>query len=78
MTFAFAFHGAVLDQALAERREMPIPPYVAGLATPTSGSNRLPDDVCARRRFGRQQDRGLHFTAGVIKASMRARHPLQQ
>jgi len=26
ITFAFAFHGAVLDQALAERGEMPLPP----------------------------------------------------
>src|SRR5271167_1409857 len=29
VTFAFAFHGAVLDQALAERGDMPLPPYIA-------------------------------------------------
>jgi S-adenosylmethionine:tRNA ribosyltransferase-isomerase len=28
--FAFAFHGPQLDQALAERGEMPLPPYIAG------------------------------------------------
>lgn len=30
VTLAFAFHGAVLDQAIAERGEMPLPPYIAG------------------------------------------------
>jgi S-adenosylmethionine:tRNA ribosyltransferase-isomerase len=30
VTLAFAFHGAVLDQALAERGDMPLPPYIAG------------------------------------------------
>ncbi|MGD0026802.1 MAG: S-adenosylmethionine:tRNA ribosyltransferase-isomerase, partial [Xanthobacteraceae bacterium] len=30
VTLAFAFHGAVLDSALAERGEMPLPPYIAG------------------------------------------------
>jgi S-adenosylmethionine:tRNA ribosyltransferase-isomerase len=29
VTFAFAFHGAVLDQAIAERGVMPLPPYIA-------------------------------------------------
>ena len=30
VTLSFAFHGAVLDQALAERGDMPLPPYIAG------------------------------------------------
>jgi S-adenosylmethionine:tRNA ribosyltransferase-isomerase len=30
VTLAFAFQGAVLDQALAERGDMPLPPYIAG------------------------------------------------
>src|SRR5580692_9935732 len=29
VTLAFSFHGAVLDQALAERGDMPLPPYIA-------------------------------------------------
>jgi S-adenosylmethionine:tRNA ribosyltransferase-isomerase len=29
VTFAFAFHGAILDQAIAERGAMPLPPYIA-------------------------------------------------
>src|SRR5262249_41298844 len=30
VTFAFAFHGLALDQALAERGDVPLPPYIAG------------------------------------------------
>ncbi|MGE3990103.1 tRNA preQ1(34) S-adenosylmethionine ribosyltransferase-isomerase QueA [Pseudorhodoplanes sp.] len=30
VTLSFAFHGTVLDQAIAERGEMPLPPYIAG------------------------------------------------
>jgi S-adenosylmethionine:tRNA ribosyltransferase-isomerase len=29
VTLSFAFHGPVLDQAIAERGEMPLPPYIA-------------------------------------------------
>ena len=29
VTFAFAFHGPVLDQAIMERGDMPLPPYIA-------------------------------------------------
>jgi S-adenosylmethionine:tRNA ribosyltransferase-isomerase len=30
VTLSFAFHGTVLDQAIAERGAMPLPPYIAG------------------------------------------------
>ncbi len=30
VTLAFAFHGAVLDQSIAERGDIPLPPYIAG------------------------------------------------
>ena len=36
LTLSFSFHGPVLDQAIAERGEMPLPPYIA--------SRRAPDD----------------------------------
>src|SRR5437870_24326 len=36
VTLSFAFHGPVLDQAIAERGDMPLPPYIAG--------KRKPDD----------------------------------
>ena len=29
---SFAFHGGVLDQAIAERGDMPLPPYIASQA----------------------------------------------
>jgi S-adenosylmethionine:tRNA ribosyltransferase-isomerase len=63
VTLAFAFHGPVLDQAIAERGGMPLPPYIA--------SRRVPD---ARDRsdyqtmFAREEGAvaaptaGLHFT----------------
>jgi S-adenosylmethionine:tRNA ribosyltransferase-isomerase len=66
-TFAFAFHGPVLDQAIAERGGMPLPPYIA--------SRRLPD---ARDRsdyqtiFAREDGAvaaptaGLHFTERLM------------
>jgi len=36
VTLAFAFHGAVLDEAIEERGAMPLPPYIA--------SRRAPDE----------------------------------
>jgi S-adenosylmethionine:tRNA ribosyltransferase-isomerase len=69
VTFAFAFDGAVLDQALAERGDMPLPPYIA--------SRR---DVDERDRgdyqtmFAREEGSvaaptaGLHFTESLAAA----------
>ena len=34
VTLSFAFHGPVLDQAIAERGEVPLPPYIAGKREP--------------------------------------------
>ena len=51
VTLSFSFHGPVLDQAIAERGAMPLPPYIA--------SRREPDEqdrtdyqtrVCPRRK----------------------------
>ena len=69
ITFAFAFHGAVLDQALAERGEMPLPPYIA--------SRRLADaqDRTDYQTLFAQNDgsvaaptAGLHFTETIVGA----------
>ena len=69
VTLAFAFHGAVLDQALAERGEMPLPPYI--------GSRRSTDarDLSDyQTMFAREEGSvaaptaGLHFTEGVVAA----------
>lgn len=34
VTLSFALHGPVLDQAIAERGDMPLPPYIAGKRAP--------------------------------------------
>src|SRR5580698_4567896 len=67
VTFAFAFHGPVLDQALAERGEMPLPPYIAG-------RREVDDDDRAdyQTMFAREEGSvaaptaGLHFTAPLV------------
>jgi S-adenosylmethionine:tRNA ribosyltransferase-isomerase len=69
VTLAFAFHGAVLDQALAERGEMPLPPYIA--------SRRAVDDADRsdyQTIFADEEGSvaaptaGLHFTKSLIAA----------
>jgi S-adenosylmethionine:tRNA ribosyltransferase-isomerase len=68
VTLAFAFHGPVLDEAIDERGDMPLPPYIA--------SRRAPD---ARDRIDYQTvfahaegsvaapTAGLHFTAELVE-----------
>ncbi len=69
VTLAFAFHGAVLDQALAERGDMPLPPYIAG--------RRAADDrdrADYQTMFAREEGSvaaptaGLHFTDDLVQA----------
>jgi S-adenosylmethionine:tRNA ribosyltransferase-isomerase len=73
VTFAFTFHGAVLDQALAERGDMPLPPYIA--------SRRRVDDSDRsdyQTMFAREEGSvaaptaGLHFTEPLV-ADLQAR-----
>jgi len=68
VTLAFAFHGPVLDQAIEERGDMPLPPYIA---------SRRPADEQDRAdyqtRFARQEGAvaaptaGLHFTDALVE-----------
>ena len=69
ITFAFAFHGAALDQALAERGDVPLPPYIAG--------RRAADDqdrTDYQTMFAREEGSvaaptaGLHFTEAIVQA----------
>ncbi|MGA8495921.1 MAG: tRNA preQ1(34) S-adenosylmethionine ribosyltransferase-isomerase QueA [Xanthobacteraceae bacterium] len=69
VTFAFAFHGAALDDALAERGDMPLPPYI--------GSRRTVDDrdrADYQTMFAREEGSvaaptaGLHFTENLVQA----------
>jgi S-adenosylmethionine:tRNA ribosyltransferase-isomerase len=67
VTFAFSFHGPVLDQAIAERGNMPLPPYIA--------SRRAPDDedrADYQTLFAHDEGSvaaptaGLHFTDELV------------
>jgi S-adenosylmethionine:tRNA ribosyltransferase-isomerase len=67
VTLSFAFHGPVLDQAIAERGDMPLPPYIA--------SKRRPDDqdrADYQTVFARDEGSvaaptaGLHFTEDLL------------
>ncbi|HWP14852.1 MAG TPA: S-adenosylmethionine:tRNA ribosyltransferase-isomerase, partial [Xanthobacteraceae bacterium] len=67
VTFSFSFHGPVLDQAIAERGDMPLPPYIA--------SRRAPDDedrADYQTLFAHDEGSvaaptaGLHFTDELV------------
>jgi S-adenosylmethionine:tRNA ribosyltransferase-isomerase len=69
VTFAFAFHGAALDEALAERGDMPLPPYI--------GNRRAVDErdrTDYQTMFAREEGSvaaptaGLHFTEKLVQA----------
>jgi S-adenosylmethionine:tRNA ribosyltransferase-isomerase len=68
VTLAFAFHGPVLDQAIEERGDMPLPPYIAG-KRPADEQDRTDYQT----RFARQEGAvaaptaGLHFTDALVE-----------
>ncbi|MSP33090.1 MAG: tRNA preQ1(34) S-adenosylmethionine ribosyltransferase-isomerase QueA [Pseudolabrys sp.] len=73
VTLSFSFHGPVLDQAIAERGAMPLPPYIA--------SRRAPDEqdrADYQTLFAREDGSvaaptaGLHFTDAML-ARLKAR-----
>jgi S-adenosylmethionine:tRNA ribosyltransferase-isomerase len=63
VTFAFAFHGPALDQALAERGDMPLPPYIASRRE-VDESDRADYQTMFAREEGSvaAPTAGLHFT----------------
>jgi S-adenosylmethionine:tRNA ribosyltransferase-isomerase len=69
ITLAFAFHGPVLDQAIDERGDMPLPPYIAARR---AADDRDRDDY--QTLFARHEGSvaaptaGLHFTDGLVAA----------
>jgi S-adenosylmethionine:tRNA ribosyltransferase-isomerase len=73
VTLSFAFHGPVLDQAIAERGEMPLPPYIASKRAPD-----VRDRIDYQTMFARAEGSvaaptaGLHFTDALL-ARLRAR-----
>jgi S-adenosylmethionine:tRNA ribosyltransferase-isomerase len=73
ITLSFSFHGPVLDQAIAERGDMPLPPYIA--------SRRAPDEqdrADYQTLFAQEEGSvaaptaGLHFTPQLV-ARLKAR-----
>ena len=73
VTLAFAFHGVVLDQAIAERGSMPLPPYIAGKRAADEQ-----DTTDYQTMFAREQGSvaaptaALHFTPDLV-ARLQAR-----
>ena len=73
ITLGFAFHGPVLDSAIAERGEVPLPPYIA---TRRAADERDRNDY--QTMFAREEGAvaaptaGLHFT-DALAAKLRAK-----
>ncbi len=69
VTFVFAFHGAVLDQALAERGDMPLPPYIASRRAVDEQDRTDYQTIFARENGSvAAPTAGLHFTESLIAA----------
>jgi S-adenosylmethionine:tRNA ribosyltransferase-isomerase len=69
VTFAFAFHGPVLDQALAERGDMPLPPYIAGRRDADEDDRSDYQTMFAREEGSvAAPTAGLHFTPALVEA----------
>jgi S-adenosylmethionine:tRNA ribosyltransferase-isomerase len=69
VTLGFAFHGPVLDQALAERGDMPLPPYIAGRRA-VDEQDRTDYQTMFARGEGSvaAPTAGLHFTEAAVAA----------
>lgn len=69
VTLAFTLYGAVLDQALAERGEMPLPPYIAGRRAADEFDRADYQTMFAREEGSvAAPTAGLHFTERLVKA----------
>lgn len=68
-TLAFAFHGPVLDQAIAERGRMPLPPYIAARRAADERDRDDYQTVFARNEGAvAAPTAGLHFTDALLAA----------
>jgi S-adenosylmethionine:tRNA ribosyltransferase-isomerase len=66
-TLAFAFHGPVLDQAIAERGEVPLPPYIASRRAPDAHDRADYQTMFAREEGAvAAPTAGLHFTGRLV------------
>ena len=66
-TLSFAFHGAVLDQAIAERGDMPLPPYIAARRAPDEEDRADYQTLFAHEEGSvAAPTAGLHFTDALL------------
>lgn len=67
VTLSFSFHGPVLDQAIAERGAMPLPPYIAS-KRPTDEQDKADYQTVFARQDGSvaAPTAGLHFTPELL------------
>jgi S-adenosylmethionine:tRNA ribosyltransferase-isomerase len=69
VTLAFAFHGAALDDALAERGDMPLPPYIVSRRDADARDTTDYQTMFARAEGSvAAPTAGLHFTDGIVEA----------
>src|SRR5262249_34230671 len=67
VTLAFAFHGPVLDQAIDERGDMPLPPYIAARRPPDERDRTDYQTVFANIEGSvAAPTAGLHFTDALL------------
>ena len=67
ITLSFSFHGPVLDQAIEERGEMPLPPYIASKRA-TDELDRIDYQTVFAHEEGSvaAPTAGLHFSEGLL------------
>ena len=67
VTLSFAFHGGVLDQAISERGDMPLPPYIAS-KRPADEADRSDYQTLFAKDEGSvaAPTAGLHFTEDLL------------
>ena len=67
ITLSFSFHGPVLDQAIAECGEMPLPPYIASRRPPDEQDRADYQTLFAREEGSvAAPTAGLHFTEKLL------------
>src|SRR5919198_5693988 len=67
LTLSFSFHGPVLDQAIAERGDMPLPPYIAARRHPDERDRADYQTMFARAEGAvAAPTAGLHFTDELL------------
>ena len=73
VTLSFSFHGPVLDQAIAERGDMPLPPYIASRRDPDEQDRTDYQTLFAHEEGSvAAPTAGLHFTDALL-ARLKAR-----